>query len=547
MSTLNILFTSMDSVGHVNCCLGVAELLKARGHKITFTLKKAWEPSIKKHGFDFIELVLKEEEKQEAPAKTCQKSQSSEKTIESISTDSNSPSCCARKVSPPEEKKTVESCCQKETNPSGGCCRKIQKSAIEEKGCCKVVEKVEDSSCCRKKQSEESGDKVGDEKKKSDTIDGPNKFLVNFVRKNIESYRRTPMENVKRPHDPESEKMFMDFYRQMHALNEPIDEVIKKIKPDVVIIDFMSKLPCLMKSDVPWVQIWSPNPMALYGKALPPWSTGFPTDSPKELWEEYRGYAKSKSKKTDELNVQFLEKHGLKPTPEDCENFFLFESPYLNLYPYPEVLDYHDIAPRPKLWFRMDSSVREPDEKTPFVLPEKLANKPGKLIYFSLGSMGSVDVELMRNVIRVLTKTPYRVIVSKGPLHDQIELPDNMWGDKYVNQLAILPHVDLVITHGGNNTLTESLYFGKPLIVLPLFIDQLDNAQRVQEKKLGIRLNTYRFKDEELLEAIEKSLNDKDLHKRLAEVSQQLKTSKTSQQVCDLVEKLAKTKKCPLE
>ncbi len=56
----------------------------------------------------------------------------------------------------------------------------------------------------------------------------------------------------------------------------------------------------------------------------------------------------------------------------------------------------------------------------------------------------------------MLGRTPHRYIVSKGPLHDEIELADNMWGAEFVPQTRIMPLVDLVITHGGNNTTTEA-------------------------------------------------------------------------------------------
>ena len=91
----------------------------------------------------------------------------------------------------------------------------------------------------------------------------------------------------------------------------------------------------------------------------------------------------------------------------------------------------------------------------------------------------------MRRVIACLADTPHRYIVSKGPLHAEIELPPNMWGAEFLPQTSIIPLVDLVITHGGNNTTTECLHFGKPMIVLPLFWDQYDNAQRVDELGLG--------------------------------------------------------------
>jgi len=71
--------------------------------------------------------------------------------------------------------------------------------------------------------------------------------------------------------------------------------------------------------------------------------------------------------------------------------------------------------------------------------------------------------------------------------------------------------VDLVITHGGNNTTTEAMHFGKPMIVLPLFWDQYDNAQRVHETGHGIRLDTYRCTADQLADAISSLLDDHEL------------------------------------
>ena len=125
--------------------------------------------------------------------------------------------------------------------------------------------------------------------------------------------------------------------------------------------------------------------------------------------------------------------------------------------------------------------------------PAHLRERDGALIYLSLGSLGSADVGLMQRLVDLLATTEHRVIVSKGPLADEIRLHDNQTGEGFLPQPAILPQVDLVITHGGNNTVTEAFHHGKPMIVLPLFWDQVDNAQRVDETGFGRRLSDLRL------------------------------------------------------
>jgi UDP:flavonoid glycosyltransferase YjiC (YdhE family) len=158
---------------------------------------------------------------------------------------------------------------------------------------------------------------------------------------------------------------------------------------------------------------------------------------------------------------------------------------------YPAEVDYPRSRPLAPTWHRLETCVRRTDDT--FELPEHVVAGPGALLYLSLGSLGSADVELMKRLVDVLSRARHRIVVSKGPQHDEFELADNMWGEEFLPQPAILPLADVVITHAGNNTTTECFHFGKPMVALPLFWDQYDNAQRVHETGFGIRLPTYEF------------------------------------------------------
>jgi UDP:flavonoid glycosyltransferase YjiC (YdhE family) len=131
------------------------------------------------------------------------------------------------------------------------------------------------------------------------------------------------------------------------------------------------------------------------------------------------------------------------------------------------------------------------------------------------------------------------VIVSMGPQHDQLRLADNMVGAEFLPQTQILPQVDVVVTHGGNNTVTECFWAGKPMVLLPLFWDQYDNAQRVHETGFGVRLDTYGHAPEELTGAIERLAGDERLGSHLAAASERLRSRPGTERAADLIEPLA--------
>jgi UDP:flavonoid glycosyltransferase YjiC (YdhE family) len=114
---------------------------------------------------------------------------------------------------------------------------------------------------------------------------------------------------------------------------------------------------------------------------------------------------------------------------------------------------------------------------------------------------------------------------------------------EFLPQTNILPLVDLVITHGGNNTTTEAMHFGTPMIVLPLFWDQYDNAARVHETGHGIRLDTYRCTADQLADAISSLLDDHELGRRSTLESTAIRSGDGVRRAADLIEEVATSRR----
>ncbi len=311
-------------------------------------------------------------------------------------------------------------------------------------------------------------------------------------------------------------------------------EILDRANPDVIVEDNVSAFPALLTHGAPWVRIMSCNPLEMKDPALAPAFSGYPQDD-RSGWDAFRAEVERTHRELWGSFDAWVTEQGAPPLP-DLE--FIHESPHLNLYVYPEAADYARSRPLAPTWHRLDSSVRETEE--PFEVPESLRGGEGSLVYLSLGSLGSADVELMRRLVEVLAETPHRYIVSKGPRADEIDLPDTMWGEARLPQTSIIPLVDLVITHGGNNTTTEALHFGKPMVVLPLFWDQYDNAQRMHELGLGVRLDTYAFEDHELRGAVDALLGDAALRERMAAAGSAIRARDGTARAADLIEALGR-------
>ena len=199
--------------------------------------------------------------------------------------------------------------------------------------------------------------------------------------------------------------------------NEIIKEIIERTKPDVIINDSMF-IPAIMKSGIPWVNLCSAQILLrIFDERLPPGGLGLPSYDKSE-WKKYRDLIKDDFARFKKECYQLLEEDGVKPFPEDR----FIESPYLNIYIYPKELDYTDLLPTPPNWYQFDTFIRMNEEH--FDLPQKLAQKNGKLVFLSMGSIGSANVDLMKRLISLISDLPYRFIVTKG---DNIQIIFNLF------------------------------------------------------------------------------------------------------------------------
>jgi UDP:flavonoid glycosyltransferase YjiC (YdhE family) len=85
---------------------------------------------------------------------------------------------------------------------------------------------------------------------------------------------------------------------------------------------------------------------------------------------------------------------------------------------------------------------------------------------------------MLTTAIEGLSTLDAHVVVAAGrvPLDQFGDVPDNVTVQAWVPQAELLPHVDVVVHHGGSGTMLGALSVGVPQLVLPQGADQFANA-----------------------------------------------------------------------
>ncbi|XP_072381846.1 UDP-glycosyltransferase UGT5-like [Diabrotica undecimpunctata] len=153
----------------------------------------------------------------------------------------------------------------------------------------------------------------------------------------------------------------------------------------------------------------------------------------------------------------------------------------------------------------------DPPKELPKDLKDLLDDAKEGIIYFSLGSnVKSSDIkpEIKQAIIKSLGKLKHKVLWKYED--EGFKSPKNVEIRKWLPQQDVLahPNVKLFITHGGLLSLTESVHYGVPVLVLPVFGDQRMNAAKVEGMGYGVQIPFSQITEERLTDALKKLLND---------------------------------------
>jgi MGT family glycosyltransferase len=264
--------------------------------------------------------------------------------------------------------------------------------------------------------------------------------------------------------------------------------VVDAVRPDSIIVDhlaFSARL-ALVAGGVPFADVVLGHPTALpvgdevYGYP-PEWPAAF-TPTVDELAGLRELCERVSDSFTAEWNAALAE---LAPHLPPSRSAFE-EHGELLLLNYPaELSPAARTALLPRHEF-LGSAVR--DEPADAEVDAWLASSDEPFVYVSFGSFLSVRSDVLTTVARALERLGLRVALATGSADELPELPPHWLVRGFLPQVTLLKRAAAAVTHGGNNSVTEALTFGVPIVVLPFSTDQFAGAAAIEQSGLGVVL-----------------------------------------------------------
>lgn len=324
------------------------------------------------------------------------------------------------------------------------------------------------------------------------------------------------------------------FYK--HRRNA-FSHVLQKVRPNIILIDV------LYSTDIVFLFNWSrennctilyvrTKVNSIYNITTPPMNS------------TYNG-------KNSIINILLWKRHAIKKKFHDILSFFKFQgfddrssllksldnksvlktslcwyqcvgSQFMNipeLVLMPQEFEMPSFQPRPASYyigFQYDLPIQFGDIDGGLMdIIRKSRSLDHKIIYISFGSLYEKHrkkIKLLLQKVKTALKGKEKItcILSLKSASSLLELPQNMHAFDFVNQITVLKHADVYITHGGINSIKESLAQEVPMLVYPLNQnwDQPGNSVRVRNLGLGLKGNIHLDSIKEVGKKLDRLLND---------------------------------------
>ena len=160
--------------------------------------------------------------------------------------------------------------------------------------------------------------------------------------------------------------------------------------------------------------------------------------------------------------------------------------------------------------------------KNDLPVPDSILQLPKDkpIVFFAMGCSGKPEVII--KILKGFKNKPYKVIAPvKHILIDrEIEFPENIIITDLLPALKINKIADITLIHGGIGTVMTAVLSGKPIIGVPMRLEQESNINCLVKKGFAIKLNRKTLSPKKINSVIEKILNNQDMAKKAKEYQQ---------------------------
>ena len=160
------------------------------------------------------------------------------------------------------------------------------------------------------------------------------------------------------------------------------------------------------------------------------------------------------------------------------------------------------------------------------------------VVYVSLGTLFNTDITFYQNCFEAFAGQDFQVIMSTGANVSRESLgvaPPNFIVESHVPQLEVLQRVSVFVTHGGMNSVSESLYYGVPVVVIPQMGEQAIVGRKVEELGAGLYLAKEAATAEKLRESVQQLLAEDGFRRQAAAVRESFQDAGGAARAADAI------------